>query len=54
VMGITVFAGMLVATFLAVFLVPALFVMIEKMGGKNKHAATSPAPGDAPPAPTSH
>jgi HAE1 family hydrophobic/amphiphilic exporter-1 len=54
VMGITVFAGMLVATFLAVFLVPALFVMIEKMGGKKRHAATSPAPGDAPPAPTSH
>jgi HAE1 family hydrophobic/amphiphilic exporter-1 len=54
VMGITVFAGMLVATFLAVFLVPALFVMIEKMGGKKKHAAPSPAPGDAPPAPTSH
>jgi HAE1 family hydrophobic/amphiphilic exporter-1 len=54
VMGITVFAGMLVATFLAVFLVPALFVMIEKMGGKKKQAATSPAPGDAPPAPTSH
>jgi len=48
-----VFSGMLVATFLAVFLVPALFVMIEKMGGK-KHppAATS---GEAPPAaPTSH
>jgi HAE1 family hydrophobic/amphiphilic exporter-1 len=54
VMGITVFAGMLVATFLAVFLVPALFVMIEKMGGKKRHAAPSPAPGDAPPAPTSH
>ncbi|MEI7704386.1 MAG: multidrug efflux RND transporter permease subunit [Deltaproteobacteria bacterium] len=32
VMGIAVFAGMLVATFLAVFLVPALFVMIEKLG----------------------
>ena len=54
VMGMAVFAGMLVATFLAVFLVPALFVMIEKMGGKKKHAAAT-APGEtAPPAPASH
>jgi HAE1 family hydrophobic/amphiphilic exporter-1 len=53
VMGITVFAGMLVATFLAVFLVPALFVMIEKMGGKRHTPA--PTAGDAPPpAPASH
>ncbi len=53
VMGMAVFAGMLVATFLAVFLVPALFVMIEKMGGK-KHAP-QPEPGDvSPPAPASH
>jgi len=53
VMGMAVFAGMLVATFLAVFLVPALFVMIEKMGGK-KHKP-QPEPGDAtPPAPASH
>jgi len=49
VMGMAVFAGMLVATFLAIFLVPALFVMIEKLGGK-KHAKPSPAPGEAPPA----
>jgi HAE1 family hydrophobic/amphiphilic exporter-1 len=53
VMGMAVFAGMLVATFLAVFLVPALFVMIEKMGGK-RHK-TVPAAGEAPPAsPASH
>jgi HAE1 family hydrophobic/amphiphilic exporter-1 len=52
-MGMAVFAGMLVATFLAVFLVPALFVMIEKMGGK-RHAS-APTAGEAPPAaPASH
>src|SRR5512137_2149569 len=34
VMGLAVFSGMLVATFLAVFLVPSLFVMIEKLGGR--------------------
>jgi HAE1 family hydrophobic/amphiphilic exporter-1 len=40
VMGLAVFSGMLVATFLAVFLVPALFVMVEKLfGGKKKHGA---------------
>ncbi|HET8734379.1 MAG TPA: efflux RND transporter permease subunit, partial [Anaeromyxobacteraceae bacterium] len=49
VMGMAVFAGMLVATLLAVFLVPSLFVMIEKLGGKKKHAAPPPG-GDAPPA----
>jgi HAE1 family hydrophobic/amphiphilic exporter-1 len=47
-MGMAVFAGMLVATFLAIFLVPALFVLIEKLGGK-KHPAPA-ASGDAPPA----
>jgi hypothetical protein len=54
-MGMAVFAGMLVATFLAVFLVPALFVMIEKMGGKRGKPAPSPADADATPAaPPSH
>jgi HAE1 family hydrophobic/amphiphilic exporter-1 len=53
VMGIAVFAGMLVATFLAVFLVPALFVMIQKLGGKR--AQPPPEPGaSVPPAATSH
>jgi HAE1 family hydrophobic/amphiphilic exporter-1 len=31
VMGMTVFSGMLIATFLGVLLIPALFVMIEKL-----------------------
>jgi len=36
VMGMAVFAGMLVATVLGVFSIPALFVMIEKMGKKKQ------------------
>ncbi len=45
VMGMAVFAGMLVATFLAVFLVPALFVSVETLQrkfGKAKPAEPSP------------
>jgi len=40
VMGMAVFSGMLIATILGVLVVPALFVMIEKMG-KKKHPAAS-------------
>jgi hypothetical protein len=40
-----VFSGMLLATFLAVFLIPVLFVMIAKIGGPARAAAPSPAPG---------
>jgi HAE1 family hydrophobic/amphiphilic exporter-1 len=40
VMGMTVFSGLLVATFLAVLLIPVLFVVIERLGGKKKGAAT--------------
>jgi len=48
-MGVTVFAGMLIATFLAVLLIPVLYVMVEKLtGGKS-----SPAP-PAEPAPAAH
>jgi HAE1 family hydrophobic/amphiphilic exporter-1 len=43
VMGVTVFSGMLVATILAVVLVPVLFVVVERLGGK-KEAAKVPAP----------
>jgi HAE1 family hydrophobic/amphiphilic exporter-1 len=51
VMGMAVFAGMLVATFLAVFLVPALFTMVEKLfGGKKGGPAPAPASsGHGPP-----
>ena len=39
VMGMVVFCGMLIATFLAVLLVPVLFVTVEKIiGGKHTRA----------------
>jgi HAE1 family hydrophobic/amphiphilic exporter-1 len=39
VMGMTVFAGMLVATILGVCLIPMLFVAVEKVTGGSKHPA---------------
>ncbi len=41
VMGMSVFAGMLIATILGVLLIPMLFVAVERVVGKKKHA---PAP----------
>jgi len=50
VMGMTVFSGMLIATFLAVLLIPVLYVTVEKLtGGK-----TSPVPPAEPAAPAAH
>ena len=43
VMGMTVFAGMLVATILGVCLIPMLFVFVEKMTGSKQHAPAVPA-----------
>ncbi|HMD37153.1 MAG TPA: multidrug efflux RND transporter permease subunit [Vicinamibacterales bacterium] len=44
VMGVTVFAGMLIATILGVLLIPMLYVMVEKViGGDKVHAAHAPA-----------
>jgi hypothetical protein len=46
-MGMTVFSGMLVATFLGVLLIPMLFVAVEKItGGSKEHA---PAGAAVPP-----
>jgi len=47
VMGMTVFAGMLVATILGVLLVPMLYVMVEKVIGFG--GAKKPAPAQATP-----
>lgn len=52
VMGCTVIGGMLAASFIAIFLIPVVFYVIEKLGGK-KHGIKSPAEGlPAPDAPS--
>ncbi len=53
VMGMAVFAGMLVATLLAVVLVPVLFVTVERLFGGKAHEAP-PTPEGAAPAPGGH
>lgn len=47
VMGFTVIGGMLAASFLAVFFIPVLYYLVEKVGGKKKAAIPAPA-GSAP------
>jgi HAE1 family hydrophobic/amphiphilic exporter-1 len=47
ILGTTVIGGMLAASFLAVFIIPVCYYLVEKFVGK-KHA---PAPGPAAPAP---
>jgi len=41
VMGMAVFAGLLVATSLAIFLIPSLFVMVEKYFVREKKPDTN-------------
>jgi len=48
VMGMAVFAGMLIATILGVCLIPVLFVTVEKVIGRGKHATPTPPGGTAP------
>jgi len=51
VMGMAVFSGMLIATILAVCLVPVLFVAVTKLTGGDKPKRShgdAPAPADAP------
>jgi HAE1 family hydrophobic/amphiphilic exporter-1 len=49
VMGMTVFAGMLVATVLGVVLVPVLYVVVTKLTGGKKQDAAPAAPAAAAP-----
>jgi HAE1 family hydrophobic/amphiphilic exporter-1 len=48
VMGMAVFSGMLIATFLAVFLIPVLFVVVEKVIGGGHAKATDADAGAKP------
>ncbi|HEX4422348.1 MAG TPA: multidrug efflux RND transporter permease subunit [Kofleriaceae bacterium] len=53
-LGTAVIAGMLAATLIGIFFIPALFVFIEKFSAKKhaaKHAAGEPPPDEPPAAP---
>jgi HAE1 family hydrophobic/amphiphilic exporter-1 len=52
ILGTVVIAGMLAATGLAIFIIPSLFVLVEKLAGKDKaKPKTEPAPAAPPHAP---
>jgi HAE1 family hydrophobic/amphiphilic exporter-1 len=53
IIGTTVVGGMLAASIIAIFLVPAIFYLVEKWSGAGKESAApglsstpAPAPGD--------
>jgi HAE1 family hydrophobic/amphiphilic exporter-1 len=48
VMGMSVFAGMLIATILGVCLIPMLFVAVERVMGTSRHALGPSIPKVAP------
>jgi HAE1 family hydrophobic/amphiphilic exporter-1 len=50
IMGTTVIGGMLAASMIGIFLVPAVFYLIEKLSGASKEAAPSVAPQQPVPA----
>jgi HAE1 family hydrophobic/amphiphilic exporter-1 len=54
VMGMAVFSGMLIATLLGVFLIPVLFVTVEKIIGSRRALADSVAPPHQTVAPGAH
>jgi HAE1 family hydrophobic/amphiphilic exporter-1 len=49
IMGFGVIGGMTAASFIAVFLIPAMFYVIERMGGGKKHGHQQPEGGEPPP-----
>jgi HAE1 family hydrophobic/amphiphilic exporter-1 len=53
VMGFTVIGGMLAASFIAIFLIPVAFYVVEKLGG-GPHEPAPAAPDGAKPAPSAH
>ncbi|HAB16995.1 MAG TPA: hydrophobe/amphiphile efflux-1 family RND transporter, partial [Verrucomicrobiales bacterium] len=53
VMGFTVIGGMLAASFIAIFLIPVLFYVVEKLGGGKPHSPAATG-GATPAAPATH
>jgi len=49
VMGYVVIGGMLAASFVAIFLIPALFYLVEKLTSRKSHAITTEPPPSASP-----
>ena len=49
IMGFGVIGGMLAASFVAIFLIPAMFYMIERLGGGKKHGQPQAEGVEAPP-----
>jgi HAE1 family hydrophobic/amphiphilic exporter-1 len=47
VMGITVIGGMLAASFIAIFLIPVTFYVVEKLGHKKDKGTHPPSGGEA-------
>jgi len=50
-MGTTVIGGMLAASFIGIFFVPAVFYLVEKWSGAGREAATGSLLAGAAPAP---
>jgi hydrophobic/amphiphilic exporter-1 (mainly G- bacteria), HAE1 family len=51
IIGTTVIGGMLAASAIAIFLVPAIFYLVEKWSGAGKEDAPAAAPATPAPAP---
>jgi HAE1 family hydrophobic/amphiphilic exporter-1 len=52
--GTTVITGMLAATIIAIFIVPVLFVVVERFAQRGDHADGGPSTGEPPPAGDRH
>jgi hydrophobic/amphiphilic exporter-1 (mainly G- bacteria), HAE1 family len=51
IMGTTVIGGMLAASFIGIFFVPAIFFLVEKWSGAGKESVSGAAPAEPAPAP---
>ena len=47
-LGTTVFSGMIAATILAVFIVPALYVVVNRLASRRKAVTPTPTPARQP------